>query len=353
MVVPLAHGEPIHDGFATKTDADGVVIYEIPMRLKLRGSWETGVNVRTSTRTAERCTHVIIDGNPVKHFQGHNLWGTDDLHRLTVATCWEVARVLGLEPTRSDVDAWNAGEIELLMVDQNMSFHVGQTRGDCLAWVRAGEQTAHLKYKGRGELTKGTTLYFGKHSRRSSLKIYSKGQEIAAKPQEQPAIMDLPSARAWAENALRCELRLHSLELKRLGLNTVKAWEEREQSVYTETDGIPAHPKHMLPYLLGNMTMTTTSALSAEAMDGLRPALRTAVQSWEAGNDLRHTLPRRTFYKYRAELLPHGIDIVMVNPKQGTNVVPLMRILEATPARIPDWAYGTPLYFEPPAVKVA
>jgi hypothetical protein len=28
-------------------------------------------------------------------------------------------------------------------------------------------------------------------------------------------------------------------------------------------------------------------------------------------------------------------------------VVPLYRVLEAKPVQVPDWATGTPLYFEP------
>jgi II/X family phage/plasmid replication protein len=53
------------------------------------------------------------------------------------------------------------------------------------------------------------------------------------------------------------------------------------------------------------------------------------------------------FYKYRAELLPHGIDIATLMPKEVSNVVPLYRVLEAKPAQVPEWAIGTRLYFEP------
>jgi II/X family phage/plasmid replication protein len=94
------------------------------------------------------------------------------------------------------------------------------------------------------------------------------------------------------------------------------------------------------------MTMTTSS-LNTEVLKSLRPALRIAYQSWEAGNDLRQTLSRPTFYRYRKALLPYGVDIATILPKEVSNVVPLYRVLEAKPAPIPDWAYGTKLYFEP------
>jgi II/X family phage/plasmid replication protein len=58
--------------------------------------------------------------------------------------------------------------------------------------------------------------------------------------------------------------------------------------------------------------------------------------------------PSTTFYRHRAELLPHGIDIATLVPREGvSNVVPLHRVLEAVPVSVPDWAIGTPLYFEP------
>ena len=94
--------------------------------------------------------------------------------------------------------------------------------------------------------------------------------------------------------------------------------------------------------------MTTKSHLSAEILDTFRPALRLALQSWESGADLRAMLPKATFYKFRSELLPHGIDIATLQPREAvSNVVPLHRVLEAKPVGVPEWAQGTALYFEP------
>ena len=93
--------------------------------------------------------------------------------------------------------------------------------------------------------------------------------------------------------------------------------------------------------------MTTTSRLSAEVLDSLKPTLRMVYDSWEAGSDLRAILPKPTFYRHRATLLPHGIDIATLVPREVSNVVPLFKVLEAVPVSIPDWAEGTPLYFEP------
>ena len=60
---------------------------------------------------------------------------------------------------------------------------------------------------------------------------------------------------------------------------------------------------------------------------------------WLNGEDLRQSLPKNTFYRYRRTFLEHGIDISIVHDKHRNNIVPLVRYLEAQPADIPQWAY--------------
>jgi II/X family phage/plasmid replication protein len=63
---------------------------------------------------------------------------------------------------------------------------------------------------------------------------------------------------------------------------------------------------------------------------------------------MRQVLPLRTFYRYRKELLRHGIDINVRQPSKPDNVVSLVRVLQPQAiAQVPEWAQGTPLYFEP------
>lgn len=94
--------------------------------------------------------------------------------------------------------------------------------------------------------------------------------------------------------------------------------------------------------------MTTTRTLSDDVLDTLSAAQRTAYLAWVSGVDLRGVMPHRSFYRLRAKLLPHGVDIATLQPSEDrSNVVPLVRVLEAIPAGVPDWAVDTPLYFEP------
>ena len=90
--------------------------------------------------------------------------------------------------------------------------------------------------------------------------------------------------------------------------------------------------------------------LDAVALDGLPGRLQLTYNTWREGHDLRSILAPRTFYRYRLELLKHGIDISVKQERTGddmTNVVPLRTVLHAYPVDTPSWAVGTPLYFEP------
>ncbi len=340
MQLPMRHAAPINGGEVVSIDIDGNLEWRTLKRKAVTGSHEIDLQVRTCTHTPDYCSHLWISGNPAKFLQGHNLWGTDNIHLLAIATGERVADLLNIDVHHDDHARWISGAIKLTRVDVTQMFQL-RNQGEVLAWLRAAEQTGYMTHRGRGRLTNGSTLYYGQGSRRRTLKLYAKGLEVRANINKQPAIRELPHALEFADKALRVELELKAMELKRIGLDTIAAW--------STDDGVPceAVTAALLRDELGNMTMTTTASLPPDVMQSLRPALRMAVQAWESGADLRQTLPRPTFYKYRKELLPYSLDIATLLPKDVSNVVPLHRILEAKPVGVPDWAIGTPLYFEP------
>lgn len=340
MEIPFRHSSPINGGKVVSIDPDGTVEWATLKRYSVRGSFEMSMAVRTCTHTPEQCTHLSVSGNPAKFLQGHNLWGTDDIHSLVISTAERIAELLNISIHPEDRSHWHAGNVKLTRTDLTLMFHL-RNQGEVLSWLRAAEQTGYMAHRGRGRLSNGSTLYYGEKSRRWTLKAYAKGLEVRANLNKQPAIRDLPHALNYADNALRVELELKSMELKRMGLDMLSSWPTDDGQLSESLTARLLHDK------LGNMTMTTTASLSPEVMQHLRPALRMAVQAWESGADLRQTLPRPTFYKYRKELLPFGIDIATLLPKDVSNVVPLHRVLEAKPVGVPDWAIGTPLYFEP------
>lgn len=93
--------------------------------------------------------------------------------------------------------------------------------------------------------------------------------------------------------------------------------------------------------------MSDVRRISAENLDSLPSGCRLAYQTWLEGHDLKAMLSRPTFYRYRSQLLQFGVDLATVNPRENVNVVPLVRVLEAMPMQVPEWAIETPLYFDP------
>lgn len=344
FVIPCTHNDPVHDGQFAKISQAGEIEWSTDRRLSLCGSFESSVTVRSAPWAGS--DHLEISGNLSKFFQGHNLFGTDDLCGLV----FEFMRWLCVNhgpdsaiplvcPSADDIAAWRTGAYSLSRVDVTDSYQL-RSRSDVLAWLRAAEQTAHLSHRGRGQLVKGQTLYFGKTSRRWSLKLYAKGQEIEDNPTHQPALQSLPHARAWADNVLRAELVIRGQQLRDWGMGTGTAW--------LPHDDVPFEPLGFLRDRLGAMTMTTTRTLSDEVISELTAAQHNGYLAWVAGNDLRDSMSRPAFYRLRAKLLPHGIDIATLQPSEDrSNVIPLVRVLEAIPASVPDWAHGTSLFFEP------
>jgi II/X family phage/plasmid replication protein len=183
---------------------------------------------------------------------------------------------------------------------------------------------------------------FGKGSRRWSLTLYAKGAEIEVAKHKLPDDLAATSLPSVAQGLLRAEVRLLSLQLSDEHLEYVAYWRDNSAS--------ELHLRMMQGIQVAEATM-----IDAHALDGLSGRMQLAYNSWREGHDLRAILPRNTFYRYRRELLALGVDIAVKQERTGPdlcNVVPLRTVLHAYPVGVPDWAVGTPLYFEPRA-KIA
>ncbi|MBE0026861.1 phage/plasmid replication protein, II/X family, partial [Citrobacter koseri] len=293
-------------------------------------------SLRLKTHSVNDCgngTYVYFDGNPVKFLQGHNLFGTDNLILLLSTVLKKITSIpeLGLNPTDFDVRSWEKGNFKLNRVDCTAMFDVGNT-ANALSWIRQAEMNATLSHRGRGQVTKGSTLYFGKSSRRSSVKFYAKGEEF--QKHSHAAFLQLPALVDYANRGLRCEVVLRSLELNHRGLSSGSAWDD-------------LLPLQIVNDFIGRINMADITAITSEETENLPASLKAVYELWKMGHDIRAMYPRRTFYRYRKGLMDSlGIDIATVQYKQTDNVVPFVRIIEAKPMGIPDWAFGTDLYFD-------
>jgi II/X family phage/plasmid replication protein len=330
---PLHHSEKINGGYVASFTRAGHVEWSSEKFLPVVGSHDARIMVRSVQNDP---FSVEVSGNPVKFFQGHNIFGTDDARGLAWATMVKVCEVLDQAPSVEDLDAWRSGRFTFSRVDINEGYALGsRSRAETAVSVLGNK--ARLRHRGRAMFKEGTA-YFGKNSRRWSLKAYAKGAEIEARGHLLPEGL-ASDARlvAHADGLLRVELTLRSMQLKDDDLQNAQKWGHNT-------------PTEVYSRYLEGLELSDQTAINADLLEGLPPRIQLAYSAWRDGQDLRQILPRMTFYRYRQTLLAHGVDIALVQPRDASrdNVVPLRVVLHAIPAGVPDWAHGTPLYFQPP-----
>lgn len=339
-IIPLRHSSSLDGGHVISINPEGVMEWKVNKRKSVPGSFDTNLHIQSdySTRCPETGDYVfvIFDGNPAKFFQGHNLWGSDDLCGLMTETVIRICSLLNLTPSAEDWNQIVNGLYALRRVDSTMMLDIG-TNADVEAFLYSAERTAHMRVKGQGIMTKGT-LYFGKHSRRESLKMYNKLNEIKAKGHELPLQLRTPEIYEWTAGKLRLEATTRSMQLKDIGLRLACNW------------GFET-PHEILNRLLKGLSMSEQHTLTAANLEGLPPRLIGVYHLWKDGHDLRAKYPKESFRRYRKQMQEFGIDIAIkqpLNPMAAPNVIAFRRVLYAEPCeQIPSWAVGTSLEFKP------
>lgn len=323
MKISCNHDGIISNGEVVSLSKDGDSIeWSLVKFLPVVGSHDATISIRSITQST-----IEVSGNPVKWLQGHNLFGTSDLKALIWAFFNELLKIpeLKLKPTLEQLHAVKMGKLTVSRIDINETWFL-KDRNEVLAWLRAAGQKMRLKHRGAGQF-KGDTLYWGKGSRRWFLKCYSKGDEINSKKSNFPNALRSPEMLAYADRALRLELVLKSNQLREWHLHEVAHWN-------ADTG------KMLLLQLIKGLEMSNNIRLTDEVLATLPSRVKMSYFTWLAGEDLKQILPRPTFYRYRAELKKYDIDIgIMRDVKEDkNNVIPLVRVLEAQPVGVPDWA---------------
>lgn len=330
--VPFFVSGKLNGGNIINTTPDGEIEYTIDKRLPVTGSYDSRLSVRTSDvlHGTEDTYLIEISGNPVKWFQGHNIFGSDDLPNLIYETVVKLSKVLSLPQPQQYLEAIKKGLFTLSRVDITAMYSL-PTRSDVYAWLNHAEKTCRTR--SGTALSKGTTVYMNKTSQRWSVVMYSKGQEL--EKHSLPLELQGGSLEDYADNKLRVELRLRAKELSKIGLCTGSPW--------LALDTWPLFKDYV-----GRIEMTEQS-IRADKLFEIPKFARMTYELWTRGADVRQFVSDRKYYKDRKVLLSFGIDISVPKPNSdpNINVVPLKKVLELQPAGIPEWAYGTELVFEP------
>lgn len=330
--IPFFVSGKLNGGNIINTTPDGEIEYTIDKRLPVTGSYDSRLSVRTAeVLPGTDDTYLIeLSGNPVKWFQGHNIFGSDDLPNLIYETVLKLSKVLNLPQPEQYLSSIRKGIFTLSRVDITAMYSL-QTRSDVYSWLNHAEKTCRTR--SGTAISKGTTVYMNKTSQRWNVVMYSKGQEL--EKHSLPKELEGGSLEGYADNKLRVELRLKQKELAKIGLCTGKPW--------LSLDVWPLFKDYV-----GRIDMTAQAVRSSDLFEIPKHA-RMTYELWSLGRDVRQFMGKTKFYKDRKVLLEMGIDISVPKPvnDENINVVPLKRVLELKPAGIPDWAYGTNLVFEP------
>ncbi|BBB26243.1 phage/plasmid replication protein, II/X family [Amphritea japonica] len=330
--LPCLHA-PLKSGSVMKVSPEGEVEWSTLLRVAITGSFESSINVKSLGSDGQGHAEFLhVDGNPTKFVQGHNVFGTDDISEITYMAAHRIVSFLIESGAASvflsnsmDYPAISNGDFEIDRIDINYMFEL-PSRSDVNAWLRAAEYNSHTRH-GRAVNSKGT-VYWGKNSRRWSLKAYCKAAEIeGGKKHRLPEGDRFTKLKDWVQNKLRLELTLRQLELRKLGIVKAKDLRpERVKEIYNE--------------YIGRLEMGEKVILNDEESLAIPRSARCTYLMWKQGMVPFDMLPKPTFYRHRKQLLEHGVDISNPPPvAASSNVVPMLKVLEAKPVEIPQWAY--------------
>lgn len=307
---------------------DGVetIEYDIANRLSVKGSHDASITIRSHTDGM-----VEISGNPAKFLQGHNVFGTNDLKYLVAKMIDKLCMIdeLELKPTDIEYDNIQNGVYHLSRVDVNEHFAFPSAQV-ARAWLRAAGNSANMKFRGAGLFKEGTLYFEGK---RYIPKIYFKYDEINSKDKSHrlpDELLQIPELIEYAEKSLRFEIKILSTQLKDWYLHLGCNWDADTATMLINDQ------------FISKLQLSANMPIENEVIESLPKNLRLTYTAWVNGEDLRQVLSRPTFYRYRTKLMEYGIDISIVKDieKEQSNVVPMIRYLEAVPMGIPDWAYS-------------
>jgi II/X family phage/plasmid replication protein len=199
------------------------------------------------------------------------------------------------------------------------------------SWLRAAGRSANMMFRGAGLFKEGT-LYFTPESRRFVPKIYYKFDEINSKDKKHrlpDELLQIPELVEYAEKSLRFEIKILSTQLNEWQLHLGCNWTPDIATMLLND------------HFISKLQLSENMPLANDIRDSLPRNLRMIYTAWSNGEDLRQLYSKTAFYRWRTKMLEYGIDISIVKDvdEPQSNVVPMIRYLEAVPVGIPDWAY--------------
>lgn len=289
---------------------EGEVRWHRDKWLEVPGSWSGNILIgrgaptpgmlRASEAYGLVCarTPLWMSGNPTKWLQGHNTFGPSVTQ--LAPTIHSLIRALpdGVRPPDADDPNDRRGRsFHRSRVDVAVGIDLGS---DSLVheWLTAAAQATRSRH-GPAQQSK-STVYWGKSSRRWSMKAYCKFCELV---DHRPA-HSYEQLRDWCRGHLRLELTLRTPELEDRGtLDEEIVFEFWEKVVV----GVSDHELVSLAQRISSFDIPTGA--------------KSVLSAWLHGGDLRETIPRATWYHYRRLILAKvGFDISLPPARESANI---------------------------------
>lgn len=331
----------LSDGCVMAFDADGAVQNTTLKRFAVTGSYDSKCYVRCDGHTVE------FSGNPARWGRMDNVFGFSLGQSIQIVN--GILSGLGLpafsagdsyetqNKTGEFLRVWTGATISRLDITQNYLTGSADNANFFLRWL-AGQKLKSKKTNFYGDYS---TVDFGRGSKRSYFKVYSKGVEL------------LKHSKARAETDTFEKMDRHE------NLERLAQWCNDSGMVRAELElkSKVLHDLHC--YYLGELDMNVIelefkkhtsvferSTAEVDSMAYLDAKTLAVYRMWQAGDDVKSKYSKSAIYRFRAALLPHGIDIFI--PSNVIRVEPKTRVIALAAATPPDW-----YQFRPVGLKAA
>lgn len=327
-VIPLRH-KRLARGQIISVDADGVEEWASYKKFVHEGTHSTKIFLKSQGADSDGfSTHLYVDGNPIKLLTGQNAYGTEDIGYLMVLFMKKIFADLDIPYTIFDLWRIRCGAYDVKRIDIARHYTVGSQHEDVRRFIDAMDNASGTKFR-KAYVDKGSA-YFNKGSKRWSVVFYDKLKEVQRRDKDGKLHLDPHEIRRLKVSLhaqVRCELRLKAQQLK----------EHTNESEMTGDQLTPEKLDELYATYIGRCQMNSNIRLADTVEAKLPNKLRSTYLLWKQGEDLRSIMSPATFFRHKADLKAYGINIDIRQAAVTSNVVPLIRIIEAKPVSTPDF----------------
>jgi len=269
----------------------GVVEHTVDRWLAMRGSYDGALQVKPGSRG------LWVSGNPAKLLTGQNLDGSDDLYALVnqIAGCLS----LPLEPAELCYPVRG----RLSRVDVTQSFDLGAPER-VREVLRVAAITAHARHQGASTVAH-QTVYLGKRSRRHSIKLYCKADELQAHPPLALPARVRKSLLEQSRGLLRIEVTVRGMQMHDDGTEDIEQWRGPEQA------------RRQWARWWAKVELSSGIRLTSDDVLALPRGLRRTYELWARGGDCHELLGKSQYHTNRRRLLEltgGAVDINVLLP---------------------------------------